>query len=83
MNRHRVRKPKLTEAQLFDESCPARVTARDVAACATMPISTVLADLRSGALDGWKRSDSINAPWYVTRENARAYVARMNGRHAA
>ncbi len=79
----RYRKPKLTPDQLWSDSCPVRLKARDVAHCADMPVSTVIYDLKHGALHGWKRSDSRNAPWFVKREDARAYVARMTGHHAA
>lgn len=79
MSRHTKR--PLTLPELYQEGGPVRV--RDVSACSSLPASTVLYDLRFGTLKGWKRSDSRNAPWLITRADARAYVARMTGHHAA
>ncbi len=80
----RYSKPLITPAELWADTCPSRLKARDVAHCAEMPVSTVLYDLKHGALSGWKRPpESRNSPWFITRENARAYVLRMNGHKAA
>ncbi len=75
MSRHYVTRRPVTAAELQEEGPAVRV--RDLHAITGISVKTILADIKAGELKARPRSNKPNAPWLITRPEARAYAARM------
>ena len=71
----RYRLPPLTLAQLESDGPPVRL--RDLVAMTGLSLRTIQRDIAYRQLHAFRRRQGASSPYFVDRDVARAYLARM------